>query len=613
MYTEVAEEADAKAQSEYKTLNDKVTKLEKEESAIKTEISRVEATKQECVMLKAMLESEKEQVEKLVKSEEDVRGKLNAEKEKLKALEEQIEKAENDDDDKASTIEEKLAEQQATLDHQKYEVSALEGKHALLTTELETEKESTRRLEATIEEKEALLEAERAKVEVLVKEHGDIQATLAGEREKLKEAKSKAAEMGEQLFFEKDSMAEMQRMVDQAKIDIQCKVEQVASLEKEEEESRQALTTSKKELTESTEEVAKLKEALKIEEQKVTEMANALREVQDLVQAEKNRVNEYKRLLEAQKHLSLADQDKIRELERVIESQLVDIGFGKDENIKLEKDLAETKSLLDAESKKVMELLDSGGEFDGSRVSALYETEQNKVKALEHSCEQLMSLLDFEKKHVLSLEEKQDELKEQNESSNEELIATKKALEWSQLKVKQLSHEIEGFEDMKKELIRLSVLARQRDLMMAAMLYAVGDAKGIKGQGIIQNAEFHIDELERRGVLDLAGHDEAVFQDRESRQLVAYESAARRRTIRNIILPLVVAGGLFEYHTHDPSHAMVREFASTSMHTLGNLPRTFGASFAANMGQLAAAISESTAVRETVAQMGGMRRVNMRR
>lgn len=50
------------------------------------------------------------------------------------------------------------------------------------------------------------------------------------------------------------------------------------------------------------------------------------------------------------------------------------------------------------------------------------------------------------------------------------------------------------FEDMKKEVIRLTLVARQRDIMIAAMLYAIGDAKAIKGKAPIQTAEKHMNE-----------------------------------------------------------------------------------------------------------------------
>eukprot|EP00536_Pseudo-nitzschia_multiseries_P009759 jgi/Psemu1/242368/estExt_Genewise1.C_2820029 len=330
-------------------------------------------------------------------------------------------------------------------------------------------------------------------------------------------------------------------------------------------------------------------------------MAAALKEVQDLVQDEKNRVIEYKRLLEAQKHLSLADQTKIRQLEQKIEEQLDALGLGKAEYVKLEKDLTETRALLDEESKKVTELLHAGHNFDGARASSLLETEQNKVRALEHSCEQLMSLLDWEKKHT--------------------------ALEESQKKVLKLSYELESFEDMKNEILRLTLVARQRDVMIAAMLYAIGDAKAVRSEAPVQNAETYIDELESRVIgLDLAGLDADVLQDREARQLVTYDASARNRTLRNIVLPLVLAGGMVEYHNHDPT--VLRELALTVgqmsgdlrtnfgefSHTLGDLSSTIGANLSANMGQLASALKDSAALRATVAQVSSMasRRMNIR-
>jgi len=628
-----AEESESSARFELRSLHEKVANLEKEESVIKTKISIANSTKNECQKLKSVLASERDQVDRLAQSEEDVLKLLNAEKEKVKSLQESqiVDEAEMDEMNSQSsfqsTVEERLMEKQATLDHHKYRVTALEGKHDLLTKELETERSATKRLELTVEQKEEQLEEEREKFEVLLTEHGAIQAQLALERNKVQEIEGTADKFGQQLRFEKGSMQEMQRMVDQAKIDFQSKIEEVASLEQEEEDSRHALNTSLKEMNVTNEEATRLAQALIVEKGRVAEMAAALKEVQNLVQDEKNRVIELKRLLEAQQHLSLADKEKMIQLEQIIEEQLEDLGLGKAENSKLETDLEETKILLDAEAQKVMELLENGHQFDSSRASELYETEQNKVKALEHSCEQLMSLLDFEKKHVQSLEEKQEELQEQAESSTDDLASTKKELEESQKKVLKLAYELDGFEDMKKELIRLTLVARQRDIMMAAMLHAIGDAKAIKGKAPIRNAEMHLNDLESRVIgLDLAGFDESVFQDREASQLVTYDASLRKRTIRNVVLPLILAGGLVEYHHHDPT--VLRELAVTAVqmsgdlrsnlgeysHTLGDLSKSVGANFAANMGQLAAAISESSVIRETVAQVGGMatRRANFR-
>ena len=625
------EAAECKARTEFLSLSDKVASLEKDESAIKTEISKVEAIKEDCERLKSILESERDQISRIVESQEDVRDLLEAEKEKVKNLEEtqtvvgtSDEDIDSQDMSQASTIEERLMEQQATLAHHKYRVTALEGKYSVLTKELETERESTQRLERTIEEKESLLEEEREKFEILLKEHEAIQVILTEERNNVKVALNTTAQYTEQLSKEKKSLEEMQRIVDQAKVDLQSKVEEVVSMEQDEKQSRHALDASMKELNVSNEEVSTLSEAVIIEKKRVNEMAAALKEVQDLVQDEKNRVAEYKRLLEAQKLLTAADQEKIVDLERVIESQLADLAFGMEENNSLQTDLTETKFLLDEEAKKVQHLLGKGHTFDGSRATDLWEAEQNKVKALEHSCEQLMSLLDFEKTHVQSLEEKQAELHEQGESAKEELATTQKALEKSQQKVLKLAHEVEGYEEMKKEVIRLTLETRQRDIMIAAMLHVIGDAKDIKGHLSIQNAEKHINTVEGRAMgINLTGYSDAMFQEQQQRQLVAYNSSVRRRTVRNIVLPLVLAGGLVEYHHHDPT--VFRELAATAGHVstelrtnigmLGDLSRSMGANFATNMGQLAAAISDSGALRDTVSQVGGMttRRMNFRK
>merc|ERR1711865_817452 len=486
----------------------------------------------ECLNLKSMLESERDQVERLTQSQEELREIPSEEKKRVKNLveeqavtETEVEEMNSEEISQASSIEEKLMEAQATIDHHRYRVSALEGNHNELTETLEEEKVSSHVLDASL-----------------------------------------------------------------------------------------------KELNISNEEIAHLTEFLKIEKLKVAEIQSGLHNVQKLLRDEKERVVEYERLLETQKHLSVEDQSKIRKLEHKIEEHLAALELGTIENNKLEADLSETRSLLDTETKKVGELLDSGHNYDGARATALLASEQNKVKALEHSREQLMSLLDWEKKHVLSLEERQEELQEQNESDSEELVVTTRALQESQKKVLKLSAKLGGFDKMRNEIIRLTLAARQRDVMMAALLDAIGDAKAIKAKEPVQNAEKYVNELQARiGDIDLAGLDGDTLKDREARQLVLYNVVSRKRNLRNIVLPLIPIGGLIAYHHHDPT--ALRELSSDLRsnfgeysHNLGQLSSSITANLSANMGQLASAIIDSELLREPVTQVIGMatRRVNIK-
>lgn len=180
---------------------------------------------------------------------------------------------------------------------------------------------------------------------------------------------------------------------------------------------------------------------------------------------------------------------------------------------------------------------------------------------------------------------------------------------------------------MKNEIIRLTLVARQRDIMIAAILHAIGEAKAIKGKAPVQNAEMYLDELQGRiGNLDLAGLDQDVLKDREARQLVLYTVAARKRTLRNVVLPLLPIGGLIAYHHHDPTalrelssnlgemSADLRSNLGDFSHNLGDLSASFSATLSANMGQLASRIADSPSLREPVAHVVGMasRRMNIR-
>mmetsp|Transcript_1062 Transcript_1062/g.1134 ORF Transcript_1062/g.1134 Transcript_1062/m.1134 type:complete len:1365 (+) Transcript_1062:181-4275(+) len=626
------EEAESSARIELRSLQEHVASLEEKELGIKEKMdddsSILKVLEEDCSNLKSMLESEKDQVQRLTQSQEELRELLSEEKKKVKSLEEdqavnetEMEEMNSEEMSQASSIEEKLMETQATIDHHRYRVSALEGNHLLLTKALETEKESSQRLERTVQEKEEQLEAEREKFEVLLREHKDVRSALDINRNSAEAIEQKAITYKTQLEFQRGSMQDMQRMVDQANIDFQSKAEEVTTLEEEEEASRHVLDASLKELNISNDEVAKFTESLKIEKEKVIKMAAGLKDAQSLLQDEKERVIEYERLLEAQKHLSMADQSKIKQLEKKVEEQLVILEHGTTENNKLDADLSETKSLLDVETKKVAELLESGHSFRDARATTLLESETNKVKALEHSCEQLMTLLDWEKKHVLSLEEKIDELQEESDSSSEELANNKEVLELSQKNVEKLTAELDSFEDMKKEIIRLTLAARQRDVMIAAILHAIGDAKAIEGKAPVQNAKIYLDKLQVLvgGDLDLAGLDEDVLKDREARQIVLYNVASRRRTLQNVVLPLIPIGGLIAYHHHDPAALMelsshLGDISADLRSNLGDLSASISANLSANMGQFASAIADSSALREPVAQIIGMasRRNNSR-
>lgn len=638
-----AQQAESSARSELRSLHQRVSGLEEEEASIKTkketDASKLKNSAKECELLKSMLESEKDRVETLTRSQEELRDLLEEEKKRVKSLEsaQVIREVEVQVSEIRSTLsgndnDEELMQAQADLDEERARVSDLEEELEILNKRLEAEKKSVQRLERNVEERDALLTVEREKFEMLLKEHADTQSELINERSKVEASQEEVLTYRALLEVEQDSVKEVQQMVDQAKVDLQSKIEELNSMEEEEKASRSALEASLKELELAHEKIEALVESLQIAEQKVVDLEN----FKVLFEEGKEKVIECEIILETQKHLSIADQSMIQKLEEKVEAQTSTLEIEKQRLHDLALELSETKSLLNAESRKAAELEESLSiaqkevktdrkkseaiHQEQARKLVLLDSERNKVKALEHSCDQLMSLLDWEKKHVASLQDKQGELEATIEASDEELMEIKQALEKSQEAVDELTLRLITFEGMKREVIRMNAVAQQRDIMMAAMLECIGDARAIMGKASIQKAEIYVNDLQRIVGLDLAGFDYDVFNERQQKAIVSYNGAARMRTIKRVaqgvVIPLIPIGGLIAYHHHDPT--LMRDISSNiadlSVGLRAGLRANLG-ELSSGVGQLASSVADSSGLREPVAQMVGMasRRINIRR
>jgi len=622
-----AQQKESSARSELRSLSQRVSSLEEEEEMIKTKAetdsSRLQTAQRECELLQSMLESERDRVDTLTRSQEELRELLDAEKQKVKVLEQaqavqegQAEGFKSQVDTNDETIEAQLIQSQNALNGKRNQLSELEGEILVLNRQLDDAKKSVAMLEGNVNQRDAFLKLQREKFEALLKEHADIQAELNKERKQLETAKEEVQMYRDLLEVEQDTVKDLQQMVDQAKVDFESKMEEIRAMEEDNKANISLLDSTKKELEAAKDEVEKLTESLKLEKQKIEVMSVEHEDLKAQLEKEKEKVAELEQLLEAQKDLSIADQSTIQQLEKKIESLEAENGgpLGK-----LQLELSEAKTLLEVRSEKLMKLeeehtvitneLDEErkkaalADQDLSRKDVLLESEQNKVKALEESCEQLMSLLDWEKKHVLSLRDKQNELEDDLEANHEEMAELKKNLENSEKLVKKLTSKLENFDGMRREIIRLTTEAKQRDVMMAAMLHSVGEATAIRGKAPIQKAEIFVNDRERVLGLDLAGLDDAVVMDRNRRALVTYDDAARLRALGKVVIPLIPIGGLYAYHQHDPAllrglSANIGEISSSLRTNIGDLSANFGGS-----------------LREPVVQMVGMaaQRMNIRR
>ncbi|KAG7344373.1 ankyrin repeat domain protein [Nitzschia inconspicua] len=642
-----AQQAESSARSELRSLHERVSSLEEEEAAIKSkataEASRLEISVKECELLKSMLESERDRVETLSRSQEELRELLEIEKQRVKNLEQaqvvQESQVEAIAPEEEENMEAQLMDSQVVLIEKRSLLSQLEGDYRILNGRFEQGRKSIEMLEKNVRERDQLMQVEKSKFDSLLKEHADIQAELNAERKKTEKAKKDALRFKMLLEVEQDTVKELQQMVDQAKVDLASKIEELRTIEEDETISRNEVVFKTGDLKMTVKQAAQLKEALAIEQQRVVELTAAQQDLKQLLEKEKERIVECENLLEAQKHLSIADQSKIQELEKKLE----DIESSKlASEQKVREELNELKVMFDEEKRKSTELMEghalitkelkderkkySSIDQDIARKDVLLESEQNKVKALEHSCDQLMSLLDWEKKHVLSLQEKQQELENDKEANEEEISELKQDLEESQNTIDDLTLKLITFDRMKKEIIRLTAAAQQRDIMLAAMLHSIGDAAAIRRKAPFQRAEIYVHDRERIVGLDLAGLDDDIVKDRNSRALVTYNEATRMRTLGRVVLPLIPIGGLIAYHHHDPT--LLRDLSlqagELSMALRGNIvdmSQTISTNLVANMGELAARIDASglrEPVVQSVAQVVGLatqtsQRINIRR
>jgi hypothetical protein len=226
-----------------------------------------------------------------------------------------------------------------------------------------------------------------------------------------------------------------------------------------------------------------------------------------------------------------------------------------------------------------------------ARKQVLLESEQNKVKSLEHAHDQLQALLDWEKKNVQKYMDSQLKMERKLEDADTEISDSKKALDEKKDTVESLSEKLSSFEEMKKEVVRLSAEARRRDLMLGSMLAAIGKGKDkdLTGKAPVQKARIHVSDLHRIIGLDLAGlEDDSLVSERGGALVVA---SPMRRFGRKLcwtipLIPLVAYG-------HDPN--LLKDLAQNLDAT--NMMKDFAAQIAT---------IDPSVLQETINQMFGM-------
>jgi DNA repair exonuclease SbcCD ATPase subunit len=134
------------------------------------------------------------------------------------------------------------------------------------------------------------------------------------------------------------------------------------------------------------------------------------------------------------------------------------------------------------------------------------EQERNKIKSLEKARDQLQELLQWERSNGHN-GDKLNNLLEKLVNLEKDLSNAMEDLENKEVKVQGLTEQLQYFDFMKAEVVRLSAESKRRDMMLIAIIQAIsGDASSMQ-KAPVQNAKVHVDGMARLLGLDLAGFD----------------------------------------------------------------------------------------------------------
>ena len=150
-------------------------------------------------------------------------------------------------------------------------------------------------------------------------------------------------------------------------------------------------------------------------------------------------------------------------------------------------------------------------EQEHAKNKELLTAEMKKVENLERTCDQLQELLQWERSNGQNGGGKLHDLMEKLKLLETELSSALSDLQEKEMKVQGLTEQLEYFEWMKAEVVRLSAESRKRDMMLGGVLEVVDtDEKAVTSPSV-QNAKAHMEDMKRIIGLDLAGDMEKVF------------------------------------------------------------------------------------------------------
>lgn len=498
------------------TLNKKISEL-REAKGISI-IPRDQSEKnEERDSLKQQLNEQMEKVDELENEQISLKSKLENETKKVRILEaaaKMMIKGNETNRDRSlespcpSEEEKNWAMKQIEKDlaHERERVWELHSEIAKLKEERDALEKKVKPVSKLLEEKEEELKSEKTKYEVLEQEHSKTLELLHAEREIV---------MGMREEYETNKTILEQSRASREGIKDYDNEEADAALK-----DIEATVTS----YEKAMDLKTVAENLRRANEKIKELEASNQEKSKKLDTVQKKASEFEKTAGDQKSVSQAEQHKIKDLQKGVRSHEILLEFERDRVRDLETEVSKITSLLMSEKRKVGNLKDENKQIN----STLYKTqkkadileeahfknkevteqEKNKIKSLEKARDQLQELLQWERSNGHN-GDKLNDLLEKLITLEKDLSVAMKDLEQKEIKVQGLTEQLQYFDFMKSEVVRLSAESKRRDMMLMAVIRAIsGDASSMKKTPVM-DAKVHVDGMARLLGLDLANFDSA--------------------------------------------------------------------------------------------------------
>ena len=238
----------------------------------------------------------------------------------------------------------------------------------------------------------------------------------------------------------------------------------------------------------------------------------------------------------------------------------------------LERELQETRELFEAEKQRTTEGMNSNAqnlaeqlrsertrveslEQEHTRKDIMLDTESNKVRAMEGARDQIQTLLEWEQKNLRIRMEKQAILETKLQTAQDAIAEQMLALREKEQCVDDLTKRLEHFDEIKQQVVKLNSEAKQRDLMLASVLKAIGEDNEVTDSEQVEQARVYVEDLQTIIGLDLAGLESSSIEADEcggalvtapSREMTKVGKVGRALCWTIPLIPVVAVA-------HDPS------------------------------------------------------------